>query len=159
MQDIQSALETTLSQTGDLLDQLDHLLDEEQILLRKRQYNDLVQMAERKQGVIQLLNNTHQEREKLLKQLKLKHNQDGLREFIENYARHPESVRDLWAATQDKLQSCRHKNTVNGTVISINLQNNQHLLQLLQGKDSNQELYNSQGHMKSANAQKGHVKA
>lgn len=145
MQDLQSALELTFHQTGDLLDQLDHLLDEEQALLRQRLYQELIPLSEQKERVMGLLSRSHQEREQLLAQLKLSHTQTGLREFIETYARKPEAIRELWAQTQDKLQSCRHKNTVNGNVISVNLQSNQRLLNLLKGKNTNEALYDSHG--------------
>lgn len=147
MNNMQNSLMNNLNKACDLLDQLDHILDEEQSVLRKREFNELVDIADRKNHYLSQLDDNYHDRESLLTQLKLSHNADGLRTFIEDYAEEPETLRDLWSNTQDKLQRCRERNTVNGTVIAINLHNNRYLQQLLKGQDGTDNTYDPTGQL------------
>ncbi len=150
MNNMQASLMDNLIKACDLLDQLDHILDEEQSVLRKREFNELVEIADRKHNYLNQLDDNYHLRESLLSQLKLTHDSDGLRTFIHDYAEEPEALRDLWSSTQDKLQRCRERNTVNGTVIAINLHNNKYLQQLLKGQTGSDNTYDPQGNLNHA---------
>ena len=140
---------------------LDYLNEEKEMLVQS-QFDKLPELAEKKQVLIEVIENNNRSKLTLLTPLTQASKTSKLLEVLaERYGKDKtKALRALNTELEDKLILCRHQNAVNGQVIIRSLENNQELIDIVTGQAQKSQLYNSLGKSTESNgSQSYHEKA
>lgn len=151
-----------LEQEINWIEALNILLAEEKNVLSTRQFNQLEELAEKKQVLstkleesakqrIDLINDTHPESSPSL----------SLQIFLKNCSViEANKINTLNTKLIEQLSICRDLNTINGQVIASNIHTRQQIVNALSGnKVEATSVYTSNGDMTSSNSANHHQKA
>lgn len=138
------------------LNQLNDLLAEEKEALGGRQFERLEQLAEQKQSLSTMLEQSAQSRTTLIGQ-----ESNSLSHFLESLSgKEADQIYLLNTRLREELNTCRELNTVNGQVIATNLYARQELINVLTGNSADlNSTYDASGTMNKGSDKGRHTEA
>src|SRR6187431_1280411 len=137
-------LRQMIAQDSTAIAQLKQLLAHEREQLEQRKQDELPRIVEQKAALLDQLNNSAEQRQRILATLGLPTNAQGWDLFLQrNTATLP--LRDDWKLLVSDFEDCQKMNDINGKMISRSQQTLNHLLGLLRGKVAAPSLYTAQG--------------
>jgi flagellar biosynthesis/type III secretory pathway chaperone len=116
------------------LDQLEFLLGKEKTCLQQRDRLGLEKLASQKQQIIQSIERRAKQKAALLASSPLKIRPGQVREKLSEL--NDKNLLALWDSTATKLDTCKQRNQVNGTIISHSLLRANRLMNILRGHSS-----------------------
>lgn len=116
------------------LDQLDFVLGKEKTSLQQRDRVALDKLAAQKQQIIQAIEKRAKQKAALLASSPLKIRPGQVREKLASL--NDPTLLALWDGSVAKLESCKQRNQVNGTIISHSLLRTNRLMNILRGHSS-----------------------
>ena len=149
-----------LEQEINWVDELNVLLAEEKTMLATSQFNQLEEIANKKQALSAKIEESAKQRVALISS----NNNDqvlSLKEFLKDStdsdANH---LTNLNSILFEKLSTCRELNTVNGQVIAGNIHTRQQIVNILSGNNADAvSVYTATGNLKSSSDTQHHQEA
>ncbi|CEK10456.1 flagella synthesis protein FlgN [Legionella hackeliae] len=152
-----------LEQEINFIEKLITLLTEEKNALIARQFEMLESFATQKQELSNQLEQTTKQRVDLLGlDLQTKPAKKALEDFLMHCSiQETEKINSLNKILAEKLILCRELNTVNGQVITSNINTRQEIINALTGQsaESTASIYTATGNLKISNDPNSHQKA
>lgn len=155
-------LASHLEQEINWIEQLNLLLAEEKITLANRQFDDLEELANKKQALSNKIEESAKKRVELIQHANANNDAGiSLKEFLKNATSEDTSlVNKLNNKLVELLTTCRELNNVNGQVISHNMHTRQQIVNALAGKQTEAvSVYTATGNMKSTKDNNHHQEA
>lgn len=143
MSDVKAQLKQLLRQDLTNLNALQSLLGQEQNLLKTRDSEDIKRISENKASLVKQIETHAKEKARLLASSGWGVKPGQVGETLKKLG--DEELYDLWQETVSALQSCKDKNTVNGTIISHTLQRTAKLMNIIRGQNKAPNLYGQKG--------------
>jgi flagella synthesis protein FlgN len=133
------------------------LLEREKAILSERQFEELPTLVEQKQSKMKCLEENFKRR---VDYLTNSHDGDTYLECLNSYINtlapeQREPIIQLNQQLEQALAKCRDLNTINGQVISVNLNNHAQLMNIIQGKPT-QATYDAKGNIQRQAQQTKH---
>jgi flagella synthesis protein FlgN len=146
-------LESDLEFTNSLI----QLLEQEKQILTDREIDNLPPLIEKKQHVMEQMEENFQKRIAFLQDTVGKGSYvEQLNTFLNELSpQENQQFTDLNQKLEEGIGRCRDLNQINGQVIAVNMHNREQLLNLIQGK-SQQTTYDATGAVKHQQQQKDH---
>lgn len=129
------------------------LLEQEELLLARRESDTLLTLVAEKDRQLAELDRLASERAALLQQAGYSPDRDGFLALLD--ADQSGQLRQLWQSLEELLKRCSYQNQVNGKILEIGRIQARQLLSLLLGRDSNDanELYDQNGNASTSYGQ------
>jgi len=146
-----TALLSLISTMHEYSQQLISCLNEEKNALDKQSYDELAELAPKKQLIIDQLHSIEQQCIDIC-------SDNDISKYIKESGKR--SLQTIWDSTQKLLQDCRKKNEVNGLLINRHSIINQDILTLLTGNQQQSgQTYNAQGSQTSSSSILNNIEA
>lgn len=145
-----TALLSLISTIHEYSQQLISCLNEEKNALDKQAYDELLELAPKKQIIIDKLHSVEQQCMEICS--------GDINKYIE--ASGKRSLQTIWGSTQKLLKDCRKSNEVNGLLINRHSIINQDILSLLTGNQQQSgQTYNAQGNQANSSSILNNIEA
>lgn len=150
------ALVSHLEQEINWIEALNLILSEEKTTLASRQFDQLEELANKKQELSNKLEESAKQRLTIVN-----HSVTGEKEFLKNFStEEAKQISRLNIKLAEKLTYCRELNTVNGQVIANNIHTRQEIVNALSGNKADAvNVYTSNGTITSKNDNNHHQEA
>ncbi len=146
-----TALLSLISTMHEYSQQLISCLNEEKNALDKQAFDELSELAPKKQLIIDKLRNVEQQCIDIC-------SGNDISKYIESSGKR--SLQTIWHSTQELLKDCRRLNEVNGLLINKHSNINQDMLTLLTGNQQQSgQTYNAQGSQANSNSILNNIEA
>jgi len=136
-------LKQHLSQDLSDLDKLTELLRSEKELLKTRDHEAIQRTAKHKSELVGQIEQRSKTKAKLIASsglgIKPGHVEASLSKLGDS------ELIELWKASRSKMELCKERNQVNGSIISRSLQRTNKLMSIIRGQNRNENLYSQQG--------------
>lgn len=147
----QSELQNLLVRDRELLDQLTGLLEKERSSLESRNLSELDSLLQQKQAVLANIESNDQKRRQLLLKAGVPENQTSIAQLSALIGRESDAqLHDLLDSIKQRLNSCRELSETNRIIVHRSQMNTQRALDILQGNENAEKLYNRHGSRLSA---------
>lgn len=143
------------------IEELNHLLAEEKMILSTRQFDALADLASKKEVLSSQIEVSAKQRVELINQSSESKEVLSLKEFLKDCnAEESNLINRLNSKLLETLTTCRELNNVNGQVIVSNIHIRQQIAQALAGnKNDAVSVYTSTGNIKSSGENSHHQEA
>ncbi len=147
MADELAQLTELLSEDYKCIESLQTLLAEEKEILIKREFDKLNELSENKQTLIEAIQSNNEKKITILSPFSNEKEPVKLLEALVNKFGEAKTrkLKEMNQQLEEKLEKCRRQNAANGQVIIRSLKDNKELINIVTGKTTGNELYNSLG--------------
>lgn len=151
-----------LEQEINWIEALNLLLSEERDVLSESQFDQLEPLADKKQALSTLLEESAKHRSELLAEInKSASPSESLHSFLKNCTTEEANrINKLNELLVERLSTCRELNAINGQIITSNIHTRQQIVSILSGNNADSiSVYTATGNLKSSSDTNHHQKA